>query len=416
MENKREEKVERLTEIKIEGLNRFLCKVAGSDLKILKNPECSHEISRHARIGAIIISTAVLATVSMFFAIQTISQSIFIAAIAGIIWGGAIFILDSYIITSYKKNDNKWIEFKIILPRLILALVLGCSISIPLELKFFSTEISDEIITMKSERQIENQVKANEQYNKKIAPFIEEREKLEISNTALRSEINSTNQEINELNDKMSLERVGKGLTGKAGKGDSYQDLEQQRNSIRDTKLPQILANNNPLIERNLKRINEIDSQIASIIKPSPDSVKFTGLSSQMDALKKLTSKNTYVAFAYWIFFLLILGIETAPIFVKFFSQKGSYDEILAMNEYEISLQQKKRQSDLHELINSELEGVRSINTKRKIAQDAINEKVMNLIVDAQSDIAEKAIRFWQLQQLKKVEENVEAFVVSKTI
>jgi len=133
-----------------------------------------------------------------------------------------------------------------------------------------------------------------------------------------------------------------------------------------------------------------------------------------MDALKRLTSKNKYVAFAYWIFFLLILGIETAPIFVKFFSQKGSYDEILAMNEYEIVLQQKKRQSDLHELINSELEGIRSINTRKKIAQDAINERVMKLITEAQSDIAEKAIKLWQLQQLKKVDDNVEAFVISK--
>lgn len=148
------------------------------------------------------------------------------------------------------------------------------------------------------------------------------------------------------------------------------------------------MATNNPLLQRNSKRISDIDSQIANIKKPSADEVKFTGLSSQMDALKKLTSKNRYVAFAYWIFFLLILGIETAPIFVKFFSQKGSYDEVLAMNEYEVALQQKKRQSDLHELINLELDGISSINTKRKIAQDAINEKVMNMIADVQSDIA----------------------------
>ncbi len=415
MENKHKGKTEELSGVDATGLNKILCRVAGSDLKILNDPKCSHEISRQARIGAIIISTAVLATVSMFFAIQTISQSSFTAIIAGSIWGVAIFILDSYIIASYKKNDNKWIEFKIILPRLILAIVLGCSISIPLELKFFSTEINDEIITMKSERQIENQEGINEQYRKQIAPLVEERQKLEVSNNTLRSEINSTNQEINALNDKMSLERVGKGLTGEIGKGDSYRDLEQQRNAIRDTKLPQVLSNNNPIIEKNLKRISDIDSEIASVIKPSLDNVKFTGLSSQMDALKRLTSKNTYVAFAYWIFFFLILGIETAPIFVKFFSQKGSYDEILAMNEYEVALQQKKRQSDLHELINSELEGIRSINNRKRIAQDAINEKVMNLIAEAQNDISEKAIRLWQLEQLKKVDDNVEAFVSSKT-
>ena len=414
MEEKNKGKTQKIPAITITGLNKTLCRVAGSDINILNDPKCSHEISRHARIGAIIISTAVLATVSMFFAIQTISQSLFTAFVAGIIWGTAIFILDSYIIASYKKNDNKWKEFKLILPRLILALVLGCSISIPLELKFFSTEINDEIIAMKAERQTDNQIKANQEYNARIKPFIEERIKLENSNNNLRAQLETTNREIGTLNDRMSLEKVGKGLTEKEGKGVSYYDLEEQRDYIKNVKLPQINSTNTPAIEANIKEISSIDSQIASVIKPAIENVKLTGLSSQMDALKRLTSKNNYVLFAYWIFFLLILGMETAPIFVKFFSQKGSYDEIFAMNEYEIFIQQQKRKSDLHELINLELEAIHSINTRRSIAQNAINEKVMTTIAEVQGEIAEKAIRLWQLQQLKKVDENVEAFVASK--
>lgn len=400
----------------LSGLNKLLCRIAGSDLKILSEPKCSHEISRHARIGAIIISTAVLATISMFFAIQTISQSAFTATVAGIVWGMAIFILDSYIIASYKKTDRKWAEFKLILPRLILALVLGCSISIPLELKFFATEIGDELISMRAERLTENQAKANEEYNAKIKPFLEERHKLENSNNALRTEIDALTGSISTLDDKMSLERVGKGLTGRPGKGDSYRDLETQRDFIRNSRLPQITANDTPQISANLKRISELDAQIGGLAKPAPENVRFTGLSSQMDALKILTGKNSYVKFTYWIFFLLILGIETAPIFVKFFSPKGSYDEILSMNEYEVVLDQQKRKSDLHELINSELAGIRSINTKKYIAQEAVNEKIMNTIAEVQGDIADKAIRIWQLQQLKEVEENVEAFVKSKII
>jgi hypothetical protein len=106
--------------------------------------------------------------------------------------------------------------------------------------------------------------------------------------------------------------------------------------------------------------------------------------------------------------------METAPIFVKFFSQKGSYDEIFSMNEYEIFIQQQKRKSDLHELINLEMEAIHSINARKSIAQNAINDKVMTTIAEVQGEIAEKAIRLWQLQQLKKVDENVEAFVQSK--
>jgi hypothetical protein len=43
----------------------------------------------------------------------------------------------------------------------------------------------------------------------------------------------------------------------------------------------------------------------------------------------------------------ICIEVETSPIFVKFFTPKGSYDEILATNEYVIYLQQQKRKSDL---------------------------------------------------------------------
>lgn len=64
------------------------------------------------------------------------------------------------------------------------------------------------------------------------------------------------------------------------------------------------------------------------------EKVELDGISARLDGLKKLTSTNSHVLFAYWIFFLLILSVETAPIFVKFFTPTGSYDEIFAMNEY----------------------------------------------------------------------------------
>ena len=398
----------------IDGFNKLLCRIAGSDLQILSDPRCSHEISRHARIGAIIISTAVMASFSMFFAIQTISQSPITGFFAGLVWGMVIFILDSYIISSYRKNDNKWIEFRLVTPRIVLAFVLGFSISIPLELKVFSTEINDELVSMKGERLTENQVIANKEYASRLSPFLEESLKLENENRQLHQQIAQSAESIDILNDKMAREKGGTGSTGLAGEGSAYKDLESRRDYIKNTELPQLLSMNTPKIEANLKRIGDIDKQITLVPKLIPPSIKFTGLSSQMDALKKLTSRNFYVGFAYWIFLLLILGIETAPIFVKFFSPKGSYDEILAMNEYEVMLQQKRRQSDLHELINAEVSAIRSINIKKNIAQEAINEKIMTGIADAQSDIADKAIKLWHLEQLQKVEDNVGGFIKSK--
>lgn len=411
METRSQRNTKKNTKAELSAINEFLCRIAGSDLRILA--QCPHEVSRHSRVGAIIISTALLAFVSMFFAVQTISDSTIIGLFTGILWGIVIFNLDSYIVASFKKNDSKWTEFKVLLPRLILALILGCSISIPMELKFFETEINDEIISLKAERQGENQIKANSEYNSRIQPFSEERNRLVAENVSLQKQIDDANTEIGTLNDKMAREKSGKGLTGQAGKGDAYKDLEVQRDFIKDTKIPQLISANSPKIQSNLTRIQVLDNQIALVPKPSPESVKLTGLSSQMEALKRLTSRNSYVFIAYWVFFLLIIGIETAPIFVKFFTPKGSYDEILAMNEYVTFIEQQKRKSDLHEMINSEIDAIRSLNEKKKIAQDTVNERLMTEIANAQGEIAEKAIKLWKERQLRLVEQDPTSFVSS---
>lgn len=398
----------------LKGITRVLCEIAGSDLTILENPKCSHEISRHSRIGAVIVSTALLATVSMFFAIQTVSQSILTGVIAGVLWGFVILILDSYIVASYRKSAKKWQEFKIVIPRLVLALILGCSISIPLELRVFSTEIQDEIIAMKSEKMFENQKKSNDEYEAKIAPLIKERDGLMKENQNLRTQINATIYKIDSLNDKMSLEQSGNGLSGQPGEGPSYRALEEQRNQIRDIDLPQIRENIGGKISDNLVRTHTIDSLVAATPRPLSKDVQFTGLSTQLDALRRLTTKSNYILFAYVIFFLLVLAVETAPIFVKLFSQKSSYDEVLEMNEYEIYILQQKKRSDLHEAINAELQAIRSANVKRIMAQDSVNEKLMQTIAEAQNEIGGKAIRLWKLQHLEQIDKNVEDYVRSK--
>ena len=411
METRSQANTKKNTPLELRGSNEFPCRVAGCDLKILA--QCPHEISRNARVGAIIISTALLAFVSMFFAILTISNSIIIGLFTGILWGIVIFNLDSYIVASFKKNDSKWIEFKVLFPRLILALILGCSISIPMELKFFETEIKDELISMKVERRNENQLKSNAEYSAKIQPYETERTRLEGDNKILQDQIDDASDKISFLNDKMALEKSGLGLNKVPGMGRAYKDLEGERDILKNRTLPSLISSNTPRINFNNSRINIINDQISLVPKPSSEVVKLTGISSQLEALKRLTSRNNYVMMAYWVFFLLIIGIETAPIFVKFFTPKGSYDEILAMNEYVTFMEQQKRKSDLHEMINSEIEAIRSLNERKKTAQDTVNEKLMTEIANAQGEIAEKAIKLWKARQLRSVDQNPTSFVSS---
>jgi hypothetical protein len=410
MEKRSQANIKKNTSSELSGINEFLCRIAGSDLRILA--ECPHEISRHARIGAIIISTALLAFVSMFFAIQTVSQSTLIGLVAGLIWGVVIFVLDSYIVASYKKNNNKWKEFKVAIPRLFLALVLGCSISIPLELKVFENEISEKIKIIEIEEEIAQKQQANNSYNKDIQPFVSEKTTLQNDIDKLKKELQPLVDKVNRLEQELADEIGGVGRTGRLSYGPVAKQLDNQliqAKTDRTNKENEIT----PKIASSNKRIQQLDSLIATTpIKPTSN-VNLFGISAQLEGLKRLTSTNNYVLIAYWVFFLLVLGIETAPIFVKFFTPKGSYDEILEMNEYVTFMEQQKRKSDLHEMINSEIEAIRSLNERKKTAQDSVNDRLMTEIAHAQGEIAEKAIKLWKERQLRRVEQNPTSFVSS---
>lgn len=410
METRSQTNTKKNTTPELSGINEFLCRIAGSDLRILA--QCPHEISRHARIGAIIISTALLAFVSMFFAIQTVSKSTFTGLVAGLIWGIVIFVLDSYIVASYKKNDDKWKEFKVAIPRLLLALVLGCSISIPLELKVFENEISEKIKIIEIEEEIAQKQQANDSYNKDIQPFVTEKTTLQTDNDKLKDELNPLIEKVNRLEQELADEIGGVGRTGKLSYGPVAKQLDNQLQQAK-IDLASKESEVTPKIASNNKRIQQLDSLIAGTpIKPT-SKVNLYGISAQLEGLKRLTSSNNYVLIAYWVFFLLVLGIETAPIFVKFFTPKGSYDEILAMNEYVTFMEQQKRKSDLHEMINSEIEAIRSLNERKKTAQDSVNDRLMTEIANAQGEIAEKAIKLWKERQLRRVEQNPTSFVSS---
>jgi hypothetical protein len=410
METRSQANIKKNTSSELSGINEFLCRIAGSDLRILA--ECPHEISRHARIGAIIISTALLAFVSMFFAIQTVSQSTLIGLVAGLIWGVVIFVLDSYIVASYKKNNNKWKEFKVAIPRLFLALVLGCSISIPLELKVFENEISEKIKIIEIEEEIAQKQQANNSYNNDIQPFVSEKTTLQNDIDKLKKELQPLVDKVNRLEQELADEIGGVGRTGRLSYGPVAKQLDNQliqAKTDRTNKENEIT----PKIASSNKRIQQLDSLIATTpIKPTSN-VNLFGISAQLEGLKRLTSTNNYVLIAYWVFFLLVLGIETAPIFVKFFTPKGSYDEILEMNEYVTFMEQQKRKSDLHEMINSEIEAIRSLNERKKTAQDSVNDRLMTEIAHAQGEIAEKAIKLWKERQLRRVEQNPTSFVSS---
>ena len=71
------------------------------------------------------------------------------ATIFGIIWGLIIFNIDRFIVASTGKGDGTeaitWSEIKGAIPRIIMGMIIAITISKPVEIRMFQTEINVEL-------------------------------------------------------------------------------------------------------------------------------------------------------------------------------------------------------------------------------------------------------------------------------
>jgi hypothetical protein len=97
-----------------------------------------------------------------------------LSIVFGIIWGLIIFNIDRFIVTSTGKGDGTeaitWGELKSAIPRIIMGAIIALTISKPVEIRMFKTEIDIKL----REKQLEQQAT----YQAKVDKTFEDREKL----------------------------------------------------------------------------------------------------------------------------------------------------------------------------------------------------------------------------------------------
>ena len=133
---------------------RFLWKCGGSDAQILQYAPYSDHI-KCAGIGGVVLATTVMAMLAMGFAMSVVFDGKFYMIIpVAIIWGLIVFNLDRFIVSTVKGDGTEAItiipkegkpsELFSMLPRLAMAIIIGLTISAPLETYIFDKEIQRE--------------------------------------------------------------------------------------------------------------------------------------------------------------------------------------------------------------------------------------------------------------------------------
>ncbi|KAB1906940.1 DUF4407 domain-containing protein [Micromonospora sp. AMSO1212t] len=130
----------------------FLARLGGADPGVLARAKqisrggVAKDQARFVALGLVLLATAGLAVVSMAFAMTDgLRVGVAGAVLIGIFWGVIILVVDRALILSLKPTGSKWLLFWMVLPRILMAALLGLVISTPLTLRIFADEIEQQM-------------------------------------------------------------------------------------------------------------------------------------------------------------------------------------------------------------------------------------------------------------------------------
>jgi len=373
-------------------IKQFFWMCSGADVAILKR--CPSDANKYIGIGATIFFTGLLAAISASYALFTVFHSTVVAVLFGIIWGAMIFNLDRYIVSSMKKNNSRWKEFLVALPRIILALLIAVVISKPLELKIFESEINAELILMEQLVFKEQDSLIQIRYQSKI-------DQLNLEIPPLKKEMRNMAAHRDALAITAQQEADGTGGSMQRNLGPIYKAKKVDADKA-ENELIALTAKNQTLIDQKLKEIADIKNTIAAE-KVNMGRGRLDGMAARIDALSNLTKKSEAILWANWFIILLFIAIESAPIFVKLISGKGPYDEKLEAHEYAYKVNREEQINSLTQLTKERIAVFNNESENTMDEKVAVGNELREKMKNAESEVATKRIDHWKEESLSKL-------------
>lgn len=392
------------------SIMRFLWKCAGGDRYLLERSTYSDQI-KYMCLGGIVFATGAMAGLAGGYAFYTIFeprgsaienpidlQTVFLALFFGVIWGLMIFNIDRFIVTSTGKGDGTEAitigELKSAFPRIIMGVIIAMTISKPVEIRMFKTEIDIKLREKQLEQQAEYQEKVDKTYSDREKLLDKEFGSISKERDDLNERIKTAEKEyIDQLNGRVKGSVPGDGKLAGALKS-KLDDLTYQLKEF-DVK------NGKNLAELN-KRKDVL--RIAKEKERNNNEKIANGLDGLLERIK-----IAHEVSGFWISLfitLLFMAIELTPIFFKLMLTKTTYDYlaenrdelIKAENGIEVRYDYYKDKQGIerHLIINHE-------------ADKLMFEKIK--ISEIQRELTEYAVGKYKEQELNKIDNNLEDYI-----
>lgn len=401
-------------------ITKILWKAAGADEYILKRSTYSDHV-KYATLGGIVCATGFMAALAGGYAFyiifkekaaaitentsQLVEQSAdiktaLLSILFGIIWGLIIFNIDRFIVASTGKGDGTdaitWGEFRGAIPRIIMGIIIAITISKPVELRMFETEID---VKLHEKQQIEY----NNQIKKVEMNFRPEVERIEDEIEALRSEISLQRENLERKTTIFQAEMDGLSGSGKKGKGPSAREKERERD-LAQSELDALIAKNEPKIE------SLIEDKKAAQNKIKLEKAKAENVANGLNGLlERLHIAHEIAGFWITLFItLLFMAIELTPIFFKMMLIKSPYD---FMNDNLKALLKAEQGIEVKYDFFKDKEGVQRDLVIHHQSEKMIREKVK--LLQTQADLNEIVLEEWKNKEAANIKKDPSKYMDS---
>jgi hypothetical protein len=398
-------------------LMRLFWKAAGADRYILERSTYGDQV-KYVCLGGIIVATGVMAAIAGGYAFYTIFEpkgnainsfqtvsgiegtydytdmaTAIKASVFGLIWGAIIFNIDRFIVTSTGKGDGTEAitrkELVGALPRLIMGAIIALTISKPVEIRMFKTEIDVAL----HEKQIEQQ----QSYKANIdSIFIGEIKKKELTQARFFRRIQALDSISDVLTASIGYENSHGGCKGKCLLfiEQRKQNQEEKRTIENDPEFKKVRTELDVLEKDRSRKLAESDKVAA-------------GLDGLLERIKLAHEKAGWVISIFVT--LLFMTIELTPIFFKLMLIKSPYDY---MEENIKELIKANQGIEIKHNYYPDGEGIeRDLVINHEVLK-MLKEKVK--LLETQSDLSTKAMDSWKAKKLHEIGERPEDFIAEE--
>jgi hypothetical protein len=395
---------------KSSAIMRFFWNAAGADRYILERGTYSDQI-KYMCLGGIVVATGAMAGIAGGYAFYTIFEprgsalesqfdipTVILSTIFGTLWGLMIFNIDRFIVTSTGKGDGTeaitWDEFKGAIPRIVMGMIIAITISKPVEIRMFKSEIDVELHKAQMEKQREYLAEIDEIYQGRFDAENAKAKKWE-------DEIFLKQEDYRRLEERYLSEVEGKNSSLGRGDGPIAKSIKLQMDKA-EQELELIKNKNFPLINESHNNRKKFEAEKQKDIETGQ--VVAAGLDGLLERIKLA---HEIAGWGITIFItLLFMAIELTPIFFKLMLIKSPYDyideNIKALIKAENGIYIEYNHFKDKQGIERDL--VRNLNAEKQILQQ-------KALIDSQKRLTEYAIAKYEEQMMEKIDSNPELYI-----